>query len=69
MRLGVCVRAYMRVCVRMCVRMCAQSVLIRCGGDEAAPFMWPKLLHLDLNYNAITELDDSLVCICMESMC
>lgn len=42
--------------------MRAQSVLTRCGADEAAPFMWPKLQHVDFSYNGLTELDDSLVC-------
>ncbi|XP_065185605.1 uncharacterized protein LOC135816144 isoform X2 [Sycon ciliatum] len=37
-----------------------KSALVRCGADEAAPFTWPKLVHLDASYNGLSELDDSL---------
>jgi hypothetical protein len=49
------------------VLICTKSInklsdlLEKCGRDQSAPNTWPKLQTLNLNYNNLNSLDDSLV--------
>ena len=37
------------------------DVIIRCGGDNSTSLAWGSLKELDISYNLITKLGDSLV--------
>lgn len=36
-------------------------MLLSCGADNTGPLSWSSLVDLDLSYNDITELNESLV--------
>ena len=47
-----------------CVPITPQEVFVKCGADRlSTPFTWPCLEKIDLSYNSIGQLDDSIVSI------
>ena len=39
-----------------------KEIFVKCGADRlSTPFTWPCLEELDLSYNGIEHLDDSIV--------
>lgn len=47
------------ICVKSINKV--QEVLHLCGADQSMPLSWPKLHTLNLSYNDLTSLDNSLV--------
>ena len=45
------------------------DVIIRCGGDNSTSLAWNSLKELDVSYNSITKLGDSLVSCGREGVC
>lgn len=37
-----------------------QNLIQFCGADQSSPLSWPKLSTLNISYNSLTTLDDSL---------
>lgn len=52
---------HVHVAILMCALVSSQDVIVKCGRDEARPFVWNCLKELDLSSNSITSLRGALV--------
>ena len=47
--------------IQRCGVESVEDVIVKCGGDDSAPFAWVSLREIDFSHNTVGQLGESLV--------